>query len=73
MALQQSKANFQQPEVAPSRTQQPRYNPFTFLLRVFGVRRQRQALAALDARLLNDIGVTPKQAANEIAKPFWKF
>ncbi len=33
--------------------------------------RQRQDLAALDAHLLNDIGVTPGEAAREAAKPFW--
>jgi uncharacterized protein YjiS (DUF1127 family) len=34
--------------------------------------RQRQALAQLDDRLLNDIGVTRQQAIGEAAKPFWK-
>lgn len=32
---------------------------------------QRRDLAGLDARLLDDIGVTPAQAAREAAKPFW--
>jgi uncharacterized protein YjiS (DUF1127 family) len=32
---------------------------------------QRRDLAALDAHLLKDIGVTPGQAAREAAKPFW--
>lgn len=35
-------------------------------------RRQRLDLAALDDRLLRDIGVTPEQAGREIAKPFWR-
>jgi uncharacterized protein YjiS (DUF1127 family) len=34
--------------------------------------RQRQALAQLDDRLLEDIGVTRQQAIAEAAKPFWK-
>ena len=32
---------------------------------------QRHDLAALDAHLLKDIGVTPAEAAREAAKPFW--
>ncbi len=35
-------------------------------------RRQRRDLAALDDRLLRDIGITPEQAGREIAKPFWR-
>lgn len=34
--------------------------------------RQRQALAALDDRLLADIGVTRYEVAREVAKPFWR-
>lgn len=33
---------------------------------------QRRALAALDARLLKDVGIAPPDAAGEIAKPFWR-
>lgn len=33
--------------------------------------RQRRDLAALDAQLLRDIGVTPGEARREAAKPFW--
>jgi uncharacterized protein YjiS (DUF1127 family) len=33
--------------------------------------RQRRALAALDDRMLRDIGVTHAQAQREAAKPFW--
>ena len=33
--------------------------------------RQRRELAALDARLLNDIGITPDQVQDEVRKPFW--
>jgi uncharacterized protein YjiS (DUF1127 family) len=33
---------------------------------------QRQCLAALDERLLRDIGVTRYDAAREAAKPFWR-
>jgi uncharacterized protein YjiS (DUF1127 family) len=34
--------------------------------------RQRQALAALDERLLRDIGVTCYEAEQECNKPFWR-
>ncbi len=33
--------------------------------------RQRRALAALDARALEDMGISYEQAAAEAAKPFW--
>jgi len=35
-------------------------------------RKQRRYLATLDARLLNDIGVSESARENEIAKPFWQ-
>ena len=35
-------------------------------------RRERRALAALDDRLLRDIGVTRYEAAREAEKPFWR-
>ena len=34
--------------------------------------RQRGALAELDQRLLDDIGVSREAAAREAAKPFWR-
>ncbi len=37
-----------------------------------GRSRQRHDLAHLDEHLLRDIGVTPRQAASEAAKPFWR-
>ena len=37
-----------------------------------GRRRQRAALATLDARLLDDIGVDRQAALREAAKPFWR-
>ena len=33
--------------------------------------RQRRELAVLDARLLEDIGITRADALKEAAKPFW--
>jgi uncharacterized protein YjiS (DUF1127 family) len=38
----------------------------------FAHRRQRRALAALDWRLLDDIGVSGEAAARETSKPIWK-
>lgn len=35
-------------------------------------RRSRHALARLDERLLRDIGLTPGEAVEEAAVPFWK-
>ncbi len=34
--------------------------------------RQRHALADLDDRLLDDVGIPRSAAAREIAKPFWR-
>jgi uncharacterized protein YjiS (DUF1127 family) len=34
--------------------------------------RQRRALAALDDRLLRDIGISRGEAWRECAKPFWR-
>ncbi len=34
--------------------------------------RQRRDLAALDDRLLKDVGISPHDAAREIANPFWR-
>jgi len=33
--------------------------------------RQRRALANLDDRLLDDVGISRTEARREIAKPFW--
>jgi uncharacterized protein YjiS (DUF1127 family) len=33
--------------------------------------RQRRALANLDDRLLDDVGISRSEARREIAKPFW--
>jgi uncharacterized protein YjiS (DUF1127 family) len=35
-------------------------------------RRDRKALAQLDAHLLRDIGLTPDEAYVETVKPFWQ-
>lgn len=34
--------------------------------------RERRALAALDDRILHDLGITRAQADNEAGKPFWR-
>jgi uncharacterized protein YjiS (DUF1127 family) len=33
---------------------------------------QRQALAELDERMLRDVGITRREAEQEIRKPFWR-
>lgn len=44
----------------------------TAIRRAFARRRQRQALADLDTRLLKDVGITRSQVAAECNKPLWK-
>jgi uncharacterized protein YjiS (DUF1127 family) len=34
--------------------------------------RQREALAYLDRHQLDDVGITPEERDEEIAKPFWR-
>ncbi len=34
--------------------------------------RQRRALAQLDARMLNDVGLNRAEVAMELRKPFWQ-
>ena len=48
-------------------------NPLTlsFLRRVLQLRQQRIALRNLDANRLADLGISPKEAAVEAAKPMW--
>lgn len=41
------------------------------LMRMLDVWRSRRALDRLDGRALDDIGVSPKRAAVEAAKPIW--
>ncbi len=41
------------------------------LIARLGLWRQRRHLAALDAHLLKDIGLTPDEAAAEAARPVW--
>ncbi|MEL6618690.1 MAG: DUF1127 domain-containing protein [Pseudomonadota bacterium] len=41
------------------------------LTQALAVWRSRRALARLDARALNDIGVSADRAAREAAKPVW--
>ena len=45
---------------------------WSWLVRCRERRRQRHALAALDERLLRDIGLSRMQAGVETCKPFWK-
>lgn len=39
---------------------------------VIATRRERAALAKLDARLLDDIGVSPRDAWSEARRPLWE-
>jgi uncharacterized protein YjiS (DUF1127 family) len=56
---------------APRRTSPP--VSLTALVRSWRTRiRERRALAAMDERLLRDIGISRLDAARECAKPFWQ-
>lgn len=48
----------------------PRVSGLSFAS-LIAVWRQRQHLARLDSHLLDDIGVTPAEAAAEVARPIW--
>nr|WP_261384681.1 DUF1127 domain-containing protein [Vannielia litorea] len=43
----------------------------TRALNLLALRRQRRALARLDAELLKDIGITPDEARTEAARRLW--
>lgn len=46
--------------------------PLVGLLRSWlETQRSRQQLARLDTRMLDDIGITPGDAAREAGRPFW--
>ena len=45
---------------------------YSAIREAFAHRRQRQALAKLDGRLLDDSGLSHAEAEHEIRKPFWK-
>jgi uncharacterized protein YjiS (DUF1127 family) len=49
----------------------PRRSLITRLRHLYGIRRQRRALARLSKAQLQDIGVTRAQADAEAARPFW--
>jgi uncharacterized protein YjiS (DUF1127 family) len=48
-----------------------RRNPISAALRMLTLRRERRRLAALDARLLDDIGIDRSTADLEAARPVW--
>lgn len=50
---------------------QSRHSFLTWLLNVTSLHRQRRSLAQLDARLLDDIGLTRAEAIKESQKPVW--
>jgi len=54
-----------------SRIQRPRSSFWKFLLLAQAARRERKALAKLDATALDDIGLTCTEAHMEAAKPIW--
>jgi uncharacterized protein YjiS (DUF1127 family) len=41
------------------------------LMAMLALRRQRSALAEMDARMLADIGLSREQARHEAARPLW--
>lgn len=49
----------------------PGLSPLALVLEWQARARSRTALAGLDSRLLDDIGLAPREAAREATKPFW--
>lgn len=59
-------------QIAINRHCQPRRRfGLNLLWDALSLRRQRRTLARLDARALEDIGITRKQAEDEAARPIW--
>ena len=57
--------------VSPSRPRRGLGSLLAAIPRALALRQQRNRLAALDARMLKDIGVTPRMAEDEAARPVW--
>ena len=60
---------------AQLQTRQPSFglqNLYQWLVNWSERRRQRQALADLDQRLLDDVGISGEEQIAEISKPFWR-
>ena len=57
--------------VSPSRPRRGLGSLLAAIPRALALRQQRNRLAALDARMLQDIGVTPRMAEDEAARPVW--
>ncbi|MBS8228253.1 DUF1127 domain-containing protein [Vannielia litorea] len=53
------------------RNTSPRTGLLARIMGLLALRRQRRALAALDAALLKDIGVSPEDARDEAARKLW--
>lgn len=60
---------FTAPHVTPATL--PRLHPLRLFGAIASLYRQRRALAELDDRLLDDIGVTKTQARREAERPVW--
>lgn len=56
---------------APASRAAARASFATLVRAAFTARRERAALARLDAHLLRDIGLTDTQACRESARPLW--
>lgn len=66
-------ANFITAQRHPAGIELPRTGGVRRVLSLWLSRRAgRRALANLDARLLADIGLTPEEAAAEVARRFWE-
>ena len=57
--------------VSPSRPRRGFGSLLAAIPHALALRQQRNRLAALDERMLKDIGVTPRMAEDEAARPVW--
>lgn len=56
---------------APSRMSRTTRSPFSRLLTMLSIQRERQSLDQLDQAMLDDIGITRDQARREAVRPAW--
>lgn len=64
-------SSLSQAHTCPKPERRARPSLWAQITQTIGLVRQRRSLAALDAHILRDIGITPDEAQAEAAKPLW--